>query len=107
MYSDLLTGQEQRSIPFSSHVSCTIEMISLDKEYDVAVVDEIQMIADEHRGYAWTRALNGLRANEVHLCGGLEAADIVKSIALANQDDFELRTYSRLTPLQYASLLTH
>ena len=28
VYTDLLTGQEQRSVPFASHVSCTIEMVN-------------------------------------------------------------------------------
>ena len=105
VYTELLTGQEQRQIPFSTHIACTIEMIPLDKDYDVAVIDEIQMIADEFRGCSWSRALNGLRAREVHICGGLEAAKIVKTLVAENGDDFELFTYSRLTPLKYNTLL--
>ena len=31
----------------------------------VAVVDEIQMLADEARGWAWTRAVMGLAVDEV------------------------------------------
>lgn len=27
VYTDLITGQEQRKVPFASHVSCTIEMV--------------------------------------------------------------------------------
>ena len=27
VYTDLITGQEQRSVPFASHVACTIEMV--------------------------------------------------------------------------------
>jgi ATP-dependent RNA helicase SUPV3L1/SUV3 len=53
VYTDLLTGQEQREVPFSTHISCTVEMVNINREYDVAVVDEIQMIANEQRGYAW------------------------------------------------------
>jgi ATP-dependent RNA helicase SUPV3L1/SUV3 len=53
VYTDLLTGQEQRQVPFSSHISCTVEMVNLNREYDVAVIDEIQMIANEQRGFAW------------------------------------------------------
>ena len=100
MYTDLLTGQEKRNVPFATHVSCTIEMASLERDYDVAVIDEIQMLADEHRGYAWTRALNGLRAREIHLCGGLEAADIARKLCEENGDSFELLTYKRLTQLK-------
>lgn len=50
--------------------------MNVNKEYDVAVIDEIQMIADPARGHAWTRALLGLRAREIHVCGGLEALDV-------------------------------
>jgi len=34
-------------------------MVNLEKEYDVAVIDEIQMIGDSSRGWAWTRAVQG------------------------------------------------
>jgi ATP-dependent RNA helicase SUPV3L1/SUV3 len=53
VYTNLLTGQERTDVDFASHVSCTVEMVKLDKEYDVAVVDEIQMIANDQRGFAW------------------------------------------------------
>lgn len=66
---DLVTGEERRyatsiSSP-SDHVSCTVEMLPTDKVYDVAVIDEIQMLRDEQRGWAWTRALLGVAAKEV------------------------------------------
>ena len=51
--TSLLTGQEKREVPGASHVSCTLEMANLNQEYDVVVIDEIQMIADKQRGYAW------------------------------------------------------
>ena len=37
---------------------------------------------------------------EIHVCGALDAADLVESIASTTGDDFELRTYERLTPLE-------
>lgn len=49
-----MTGQEKREVPFATHVSCTIEMASTENEYEVAVIDEIQMLADEQRGPSWT-----------------------------------------------------
>jgi hypothetical protein len=62
VYTNLYTGQERRDVAFSTHSSATVEMASFDKEYDVVVIDEIQMIADKTRGAAWTKALLGLRA---------------------------------------------
>ncbi|KIH44943.1 hypothetical protein ANCDUO_25022 [Ancylostoma duodenale] len=38
------------------------------------------MLRDEQRGWAWTRALLGVAADEVHLCGEPAAIDIVKKL---------------------------
>ncbi|KAL3758723.1 hypothetical protein ACHAWU_001450 [Discostella pseudostelligera] len=95
IYIDLLTGQERRVVPFATHRSSTVELACLDKDYDVVVIDEIQMLCDEFRGFAWTRALLGVRCKEVHLCGGAEAIEIVKKIANMCGDDFELHRYER------------
>jgi ATP-dependent RNA helicase SUPV3L1/SUV3 len=99
-YTNLLTGQEKKEVDFATHVSCTVEMVKIDKAYDVAVIDEIQMIANNERGWAWTRALLGLRAKEIHVCGGLEAAKVVQALAESVGDDFELIEYKRLSTLQ-------
>jgi hypothetical protein len=100
IYCNLITGQEKRVLPFSTHTSCTVEVTSVNTQYDVAVIDEIQMIADRSRGHAWTRALLGLCAREIHVCGGDEAADIVRQIAANTGDSFELKTYTRLSELR-------
>ena len=103
VYTNLFTGQEQRNIPFSTHSSATVEMTSTQEEFDVVVVDEIQMIAEPARGHAWTRALLGLRCKEIHVCGGWEAKPIVEKIAKACGDDFETHKYERFSKLQVAS----
>lgn len=48
------------------------------------------------------RALQGLRAREVHLCGGLEAYEIVKNTVESMGDEFELVKYERLSTLKIA-----
>eukprot|EP01038_Epipyxis_sp_PR26KG_P010534 gene10534-14151_t len=98
--TNLKTGQEIREVPGATHVCSTLEMVSICTEYDVAVIDEIQMIADRDRGDAWSRALLGLRAKEIHLCGGLEASNIVRSLAESTGDEFELVKYDRLAKLK-------
>jgi ATP-dependent RNA helicase SUPV3L1/SUV3 len=102
IYCSLYTGQEIQRVPFETHGAATVEMASLSEDYDVVVIDEIQMIGDVHRGFAWTRALLGSRCKEIHVCGGLEAKEIVERIAAACGDDFELRTYTRFTDLKVA-----
>jgi ATP-dependent RNA helicase SUPV3L1/SUV3 len=103
VYTNLFTGQEKRVIPFATHSAATVEMTTMQEEYEVAVIDEIQMIADPHRGYAWSRALLGLRCKEIHVCGGMEAIPLIQKIAKSCGDEFELLTYSRFTYVGYIS----
>jgi ATP-dependent RNA helicase SUPV3L1/SUV3 len=102
MYCSLFTGQERREVPFATHGAATVEMALTTEEYDVIVVDEIQMISDWERGFAWTRALLGSRCKEIHVCGGMEAVEVVKRIADACGDEFELKTYERFSELHIA-----
>ena len=100
---DLVTGEErsyanEEKTP-SSHVSCTVEMVSVNTPYEVAVIDEIQMMRDPQRGWAWTRALLGVVAEEIHVCGEGAAIDMVKEILLSAAEEVEVRHYKRLTHL--------
>ncbi|CAA0842474.1 ATP-dependent RNA helicase SUV3L- mitochondrial [Striga hermonthica] len=95
----LLTGQEKKDFPFSNHVACTVEMVSTDELYDVAVIDEIQMMADSCRGYAWTRALLRLKADEIHLCGDPSVLNVVRRICSETGDELVEQHYERFKPL--------
>ncbi|GMR31565.1 hypothetical protein PMAYCL1PPCAC_01760, partial [Pristionchus mayeri] len=81
---DMITGEERRfavdNLHPSDHISCTVEMLPTAMRVEVAVIDEIQMLRDEERGWAWTRALLGVAADEVHLCGEVAAIPIVKKL---------------------------
>jgi ATP-dependent RNA helicase SUPV3L1/SUV3 len=101
--TDLITGQELKRSEFSTHYACTVEMADLGKEVDVAVLDEIQMICDPDRGYAWTRALLGLPAKEIHLCGDDTALKLVERLAKKMGEELEVRRYSRYKPLEVES----
>ena len=99
VYCSLLTGQEKKHVPFSNHVACTVEMVSTQELYDVAIIDEIQMMSDSYRGYAWTRALLGLKADEIHLCGDPSVLDIVRKICQDTGDELYEQHYERFKPL--------
>lgn len=99
VYCSLLTGQEKKLVPFSNHIACTVEMVSTDEMYDVAVIDEIQMMSDACRGYAWTRALLGLMADEIHLCGDPSVLDVVRKICSETGDELHEQHYERFKPL--------
>lgn len=98
--TNMITGEEQKIVAENAGlVSCTVEMLSARTQYDVGVIDEIQMIGDTQRGFAWTAALLGLCAKELHLCGEASAIPIVKQLLAETGDDLEVRVYERLTPL--------
>lgn len=81
-------------------VSNTVEMVSLGQQFEVGVIDEIQMIADPKRGWAWTRAVLGSRATELHLCGEPRAVPLIQSLAALTGDKLEIHNYERLSPLK-------
>ncbi|WOG82852.1 hypothetical protein DCAR_0102021 [Daucus carota subsp. sativus] len=99
VYCSLLTGQEKKKVPFSNHIACTVEMASTEQLYEVAVIDEIQMMADSHRGYAWTRAFLGLKADEIHLCGDPSVLNIVRKICSQTGDELVEQRYERFKKL--------
>ncbi len=96
---NLLTGEEEIIIEKARHLSCTIEKLNLEEEYEVAVIDEIQMINDDQRGQAWTRALLGLKCKEIHICGALNTKNLLIEILEDLGDYYEIREYKRDIPL--------
>ena len=99
----LLTGEEVIEIEGASHYSSTIEMAKLNEEFSCAVIDEIQMITDKQRGWAWTRALVNLHAYEVHICGDGSVLDLVQQITELCGDELEIKKYERMTQLEVES----
>ena len=66
---NLLTGEEHDRMEGARHTACTVEMMNPEHEVEVAVIDEIQMLQDASRGWAWTSALVGVPARDVYVCG--------------------------------------
>lgn len=95
----LLTGEEEDIVSYASHVSSTIEKLQLETEYDICVIDEAQMIADKQRGWAWTRAIIGVLAPEIHICMAPEARDIVIKLIKDCNDTYEVIEHKRDTEL--------
>lgn len=96
---DLLTGEEEIVNVDSTHVSCTIERVNLKERYDIAVIDEIQMIGDPFRGMAWSKSVLGLQCDEIHICGALNTKDLLINIIEDCKDKYEIREYKRRIPL--------
>jgi ATP-dependent RNA helicase SUPV3L1/SUV3 len=99
--TNMVTGEEQKIVhpTAAGLLSATVEMLSSVQQYDVAVVDEIQMITDPHRGSGWTNAVLGLQAKELHLCGEETAIPVVQALLEGTNDELVIKRYERLTPL--------
>ena len=96
----LVTGEEQIRVPFSRVQSSTVEMADLQTHYDVAVIDECQMIADRDRGGAWTAAILGLCADEIHACASPDAEALLTRIIEDCGDELTVIRHERMTPLE-------
>ncbi|CAJ0746538.1 12596_t:CDS:2, partial [Entrophospora sp. SA101] len=98
---NLVTGEERKELDgiYVPLTSSTVEMANLNRQLDVAVIDEIQMISDPFRGWAWTQALLGLKAKEIHICGEPAAINLIKSICKSVNEEVEVREYKRLSKL--------
>eukprot|EP01138_Halocafeteria_seosinensis_P001201 gb/GECG01001230.1/.p1 GENE.gb/GECG01001230.1/~~gb/GECG01001230.1/.p1 ORF type:complete len:751 (+),score=81.98 gb/GECG01001230.1/:1-2253(+) len=97
---NLVTGQERKLHENAEHTAATIEMIDVNERVECAVLDEVQMLGDLSRGWAWTRVLLGMQADEVHCCGDSSAVPLIKRIAQSTGEEVEVFDYQRLSPLQ-------
>jgi len=98
---NLVMGDDVRVVDEHATVlSSTMEMVDLNKEVDVCVIDEIQMIGDEDRGWAWTEAVLGVKAKELHLCGEERTVDLIRRLAASVGDKLIIHRYTRLGPLE-------
>ena len=76
----LITGEEEIIDEESTHISSTIEMMNGSIDVEVCVIDEIQMINDRDRGWAWANALIGAPAKKVILTGSIDVLDAVTKL---------------------------
>ena len=53
----------------------------------------MQMIGDPARGSAWTRALLGLPAAEIHLCGDASALGLVRRMCKDTGEELTVREW--------------
>ena len=93
------TGQECIEEAGSRVTACTIEMADYDENYDIAVIDEAQLVADQDRGHSWTKAILGLRAKEIHICMSPAAEQVICHLIELCGDDYEVDRYERKTAL--------
>jgi len=98
--TSLITGEEERIDEEAGHICSTIEMVNFNYESDVCVIDEVQMIEDVDRGWAWVNAIVGAPASKVIMTGSVNALDAVKKIAAYLEEELEVVKFKRKNPLE-------
>ena len=98
---DMITGEEIILTKNSFVQASTVEILDIRETYDIAVIDEAQMVADENRGSFWTRAILGIRAKEVHVCCSGTARDLLVKMLKRCGDEIEIVSHERNTRLVF------
>ena len=102
--ASLITGEEQLLNEDATHISSTIEMLNFEVDVDRCVIDEVQMIDDADRGWAWANAIIGVPAAEVIMTGSPNSKEAIIALAEYLQEDLEIIEFERKNPL---TLLKH
>ncbi len=97
--ASLITGEEQLIDDEASHISSTIEMLSFEIDVDVCVIDEVQMIDDRDRGWAWANAIIGAPAKTVIMTGSPNAKEAIVALAEYLDEPLEIVEFERKNPL--------
>lgn len=96
----LMTGEEEIIVENAKHVSCTIEKLDLNQAYDVAIIDEVQLIGDSIRGCSWTKAILGVMSQEIHVCGAINTKNLLIQLIEDCDEEYEVKEYYRNIPLK-------
>lgn len=98
--ASLITGEEEILHDETTHISSTIEMMNSNIPVDVCVIDEMQMINDRDRGWAWANALIGVPAKTVILTGSIDALNAITELAEYLGEELEVVKFHRKNPLE-------
>ena len=97
--SSLITGEEQLLNEDATHISSTIEMLNFEVDVDVCVIDEVQMIDDRDRGWAWANAIIGAPAKEIIMTGSSNSKEAIVALAEYLGEELEIVEFERKNPL--------
>lgn len=101
--TSLITGEERQVVDGAKFTAQTIETLNFSKISDAILIDEIQMIFDKDRGWAWTQALIGAPCKELIMAGAPEAEAIVQKIADILGEELEIIRLQRFNPLEVSA----
>ncbi len=100
----LITGEERDETSLT-HSARTIEMADFSRRFEVAVLDEMQLAFDRHRGWAWVAAYCGVAAEQLIITGPASAEPVVRRLAEMCGDTVEIHRLERQGALQFEGIL--
>ncbi|WP_455757315.1 helicase-related protein [Sulfurimonas sp.] len=104
--SSLITGEEQILDDEATHISSTIEMLNFEVDVDVCVIDEVQMIDDRDRGWAWANAIIGAPAKEIIMTGSSNSKEAIIALADYLGEELEIIEFERKNRLTLLDVAT-
>ncbi|MGF9757278.1 helicase-related protein [Microvirga sp. 0TCS3.31] len=103
----MVTGEERVLPEGATHIARTIETLDLHRVVDVCVIDEVQMLGDPSRGWAWTQAMIGAPARLVVLTGAPEAIPLVEHLLAMTGEPLEVKILKRKGRLRVEGVLAN
>jgi ATP-dependent RNA helicase SUPV3L1/SUV3 len=97
--ASFITGEERDIREGAEFVASTIEMMDTQRVVHAAVIDEIQLLTDDDRGWAWCQALVGAPARRVIMTGSEDAIPLVQAMAEYLGEPLTIHRLERHTPL--------
>jgi ATP-dependent RNA helicase SUPV3L1/SUV3 len=98
--ASFVTGEERDIREGARFVASTIEMMDTTRTFDVVVIDEVQLLTDEDRGWAWCQALVGAPARRVIMTGSPDCIPIVEAMAAYLDEPLTVHSVERHTPIE-------
>lgn len=100
----LVTGEEEIIREGATHFCCTVEEFGRfrHEQWDVVIVDEVQLLADSKRGWAWVDALVSAYTPQLMLTGPMLIEPSLRTLAAICGDPLEVVRKQRLSPVEVA-----
>ena len=108
----LITGEEEIIREGATHFCCTVEEFARFRQqaWQVVVVDEVQMLADPQRGWAWVDALVSAYTPELIMTGPALIEPSLQTLCKLCEDHLQIKHTKRLSPVsvaRHATTLAH
>lgn len=104
----LVTGEEEIIREGATHFCCTVEEFARfrHQHWDVVVVDEVQMMADPQRGWAWVDALVSAHTPKLMMTGPALIEPSLRTLCELCEDELQVQRTKRLSPVEVAKHAT-